>query len=142
MKRQFGIVGICRQENAMNPRRIVIADDNEFILDATATALRLAGYTVDTAENGVEALQAVDREAPFLILLDLRMPVLDGYGVARALRRQGRSIPVIVMTSSEMGKAWAEEIGAVAYLPKPFSVTELMTEVGRVASETPLPRAA
>jgi|SwirhisoilCB3_FD_contig_31_12491032_length_630_multi_3_in_0_out_0_1 CheY-like chemotaxis protein len=126
----------------MKERHIVVADDNEIILDATATALRLAGYVVDTAENGAEVLAAVERSAPALILLDLRMPVLDGYGVARALRERGRRIPLIVMTSSEHGKAWAKKIGAAAFLAKPFSLSELLSEVERLLAPKIRARAA
>ncbi len=121
------IRGIAVWEN-----RILIAEDNEILLDATATALELAGYLVDRASDGAEALDAIEHNPPAAILLDLRMPVVDGYGVAQELKRRGLRIPIIVMTTAEQGQFWARKMDAVAFLPKPFGAGELVAMVQRL----------
>ena len=112
--------------------RILVADDDDILLDATATALRMAGYSVDTASNGIEALQVMERNRPAAIVLDLRMPRLDGYQLSRRLKQQGMRIPIIVMTASEDGESWATRMGAAAFLPKPFSTVDLIDAVRRL----------
>src|SRR4051794_21069814 len=102
-------------------RRILVADDDDILLDATATTLRMAGYNVDTAVDGIEALSSVEKNLPAAIVLDLRMPGLDGYELSRRLKQRRIRIPIILMTASEHGEEWAERIGAAAYLAKPFA---------------------
>jgi len=106
--------------------RILIAEDSELLRDATATALRLAGCRVDTASNGVEALERIKKRRPDVLILDVRMPLLDGFGVSRSLVEQGMDIPIILMTANEQGEEWARQIGAQAFLRKPFSTQELI----------------
>jgi len=106
--------------------RILIAEDSELLRDATATALRLAGCRVDTASNGVEALERIKKRRPDVLILDVRMPLLDGFGVSRSLAEQGMDIPIILMTANEQGEEWARQIGAQAFLRKPFSTQELI----------------
>jgi CheY-like chemotaxis protein len=86
---------------------------------------------VITAENGAEALAVVNGES--LILLDMRMPVLDGWGFARQLRASGKRPPIVVMTAAENARRWAEEIGADGYLSKPFELDTLIAAVERYA---------
>ncbi|HEX4744640.1 MAG TPA: response regulator, partial [Candidatus Limnocylindria bacterium] len=68
---------------------------------------------------------------PFLMLLDMRMPVLDGWGVAAALRGSRHRFPVIVMTAAENAKRWADEIEADDHIAKPFDLSELLSCVER-----------
>jgi CheY-like chemotaxis protein len=104
------------------------------IRQVVAHALRFEGYQVRSASNGLEALDAVEHERPAVVLLDMRMPVLDGWGFARELRARGSDVPIIVMTAACDPQLWADQIGAQACLSKPFSLTELASTVGRFAA--------
>ncbi len=98
-----------------------------------AEILALEGYGVATAANGPEALAAIERaEArPALVLLDMRMNVLDGWGFARALRDRGLDLPIVGMTATQSARRWAEEIGAQGHVAKPFDLGELLAAVAR-----------
>lgn len=106
---------------------VLVVDDDTSILDTVSAILSGEGYDVVSAATGQEALAAVARKRPLLILLDMRMPVMDGWAVARALREQGISVPIVVMTAAESAKRWADEVGAEGYLAKPFGLDELAT---------------
>jgi DNA-binding response OmpR family regulator len=109
---------------------ILVVDDNEDLLGTIAAALEMRGYRVVTADNGKSALAELERGMPALILLDMNMPVLDGAGFVREFRnRFGRRVPIAVMTAAEDSKVRAEEVGADAYLGKPFDVSDLITMV-------------
>ena len=110
---------------------ILVVDDDPSILDTVQAILEGEGYSVVTATNGREALQVLERVTPFLMLLDMRMPVLDGWGVAAALRGSRHRFPVIVMTAAENAKRWADEIKADDHIAKPFDLSELLACVER-----------
>lgn len=110
---------------------VLVVDDDTSILDTVSAILSGEGYDVMSAASGAEALEAVARQHPLLILLDMRMPVMDGWAVARALRGQGISVPIVVMTAAESAKRWADEVGAQGYLAKPFGLDELLATVER-----------
>ena len=110
---------------------ILVVDDDLSILATIREVLELEGHAVEVARNGAEALDSISRSWPSLVLLDMRMPVLDGWGFAQQLRARGVTIPVVVMTAAHNARAWAEEIGADAYLAKPFDLIELLTVVER-----------
>ncbi len=130
-------------------RRILVVDDDPEIRRFIEAALGDAGYTVRLAANGSEALAAVDTHHPDLILLDVRMPGVDGWQVLDALRSAaGAQTPVVVMTASFTGQDQALRSGAQGYLAKPFELSDLLDCVdlhSRLAlddglRETPLPR--
>ena len=108
------------------PHDILVIDDDPAILATVADILRDEGYAVRTAANGAEGLAAVEQQRPALILLDMRMPVLDGWGVTRALRERGLRVPVVVMTAAQDARRWAQEVGAAHALAKPFDIVELL----------------
>ncbi|HEV8229502.1 MAG TPA: response regulator [Candidatus Limnocylindria bacterium] len=110
---------------------ILVVDDDTSILDTVSSILTQEGYSVVSAASGEEALAAIDREPPSLILLDMRMPVMDGWAVARALRDRGVAVPIVVMTAAESAKRWADEIQAEGYLAKPFGLDDLLSTVDR-----------
>jgi DNA-binding response OmpR family regulator len=93
--------------------------------------LESEGLDVRTAANGAEALDCLNEFAPALILLDMRMPVLDGWGFAEQLRARRLGYPIVVMTAAESARTWAEEIGATSYIAKPFDVNELLQTIER-----------
>lgn len=110
---------------------VLAVDDDPSILELVKDILAGEGYAVEGARNGVEALASLERKRPCVILLDMRMPALDGWGVAAELRRRGLSYPVVVVTAAENARGWAAEIGADAYLAKPFQLSELLQVVSR-----------
>ena len=116
----------------MPERPILVVDDDPTILLSVAELLELEGYAVATASNGAEALEMTLRLEPNLVLLDMRMPVLDGWGYARSARSEGLAPRIVIMTAAHDARRWADEIGAEAYVPKPFEADELITTVARL----------
>ncbi|HEY1014942.1 MAG TPA: response regulator [Herpetosiphonaceae bacterium] len=108
---------------------ILVIDDDPAILDTVAEMLEFEGYAVQVAANGAEGLAAVERLRPALVLLDMRMPVLDGWGFASRLRERGIELPVVVMTAAQDAQRWASDIAATGYLAKPFEYQELLSAV-------------
>jgi two-component system, chemotaxis family, chemotaxis protein CheY len=113
-------------------RPILVVDDDPTILVTVCEALDLEGFPFVTATNGAEALESVDRNDPSLVLLDMRMPVLDGWGFMGAVRERGLNLSVVVMTAAADARRWAREIGAQGVLPKPFELDELLSAVERL----------
>lgn len=105
---------------------ILVVDDDQSIVETIRAILESEGYSVITAANGREALQVLEHVTPFLMLLDMRMPVLDGWGVAAALRGSKHRFPVVVMTAAENARRWADEIKADDHLAKPFDLNDLI----------------
>lgn len=116
----------------MAERPILVVDDDPGILSAVSDALSGEGYAVETAINGAAALDKLDTVSPGLILLDMRMPVMDGWKFASALRSRGLSVPILVMTAAANAAGWAREIEADGYLAKPFDVGDLLAQVARL----------
>ena len=111
---------------------ILVVDDDESIRQTVSEILEVEGYRVAAAANGEEALARVEQSKPALVLLDMRMPVLDGWGFARVLRERGIRLPILVMTAAQNARSWAEEIGADGYVAKPFDLDELLSKVERL----------
>lgn len=114
--------------------RILVVDDDPSIVAVVSEILIAEGHDVVSAENGAEALAKANGEA--LVLLDMRMPVLDGWGFAREFRAAGKRSPIVVMTAAENASRWAAEIGAEGYLAKPFEIDALIAAVERHATDT------
>lgn len=112
---------------------VLVVDDEPDIRATVSAMLEIEGYAVTEAANGADALHRVEERAPDVILLDMRMPVLDGWGFARQFRAAGKRAPIIVMTAAENARRWAEEIGADGYLAKPFEIDALIAAVERHA---------
>jgi diguanylate cyclase (GGDEF)-like protein len=127
-------------------QRILVVDDEEHIRKIVRFQLERAGYTVDTAEDGIEALKAVDQSHPDLVLLDLMMPNMDGYEVCRRLKSnyQTNHIPIIMVTAKAdlENKLQGFEDGANDYIAKPFAITELLVRVKNVLQWSQLQRQA
>ena len=107
-------------------------DDDPSIVAVVSDILIAEGHDVVSAENGADALTKVEGQA--LVLLDMRMPVLDGWGFTREFRASGKRCPIVVMTAAENARRWAEEIGAEGYLAKPFEIDALIATVERFAT--------
>jgi CheY-like chemotaxis protein len=109
--------------------RVLVVDDEPHIRATVSAMLETEGYAVDEAANGADALHAVEQRAPDVILLDMRMPVLDGWGFARELRRRGHRTPIVVMTAARDAARWAGEVAAATFVAKPFGLDDLITAV-------------
>jgi CheY-like chemotaxis protein len=115
-------------------KRILLVEDDRFLRKAAEATLRRHGFTVNTAVDGEDALQQVQRESPDLILLDLIMPKLQGFEVLRILKQDPstQQIPVIVLSNlgQESDVRQALEGGAAAYFVKAnLSLQELVSRV-------------
>jgi CheY-like chemotaxis protein len=111
-------------------RPILVVDDDPAILATVSGALDLEGLPFVTATNGAEALEVIEgAQRPSLVLLDMRMPVLDGWGFMRVVRERGLSLTVVVMTAAADARRWGREIGAHSVLAKPFELDELLAAV-------------
>ncbi|MBV9322584.1 MAG: response regulator [Chloroflexi bacterium] len=112
--------------------RILVVDDDTSIRSFVEMALDSVGYVVSTAGNGAQALEVTDQVHPDLILLDMRMPVMDGWTFARTYRQQaGPHAPIVVITAATDAGERAAEIQADGYLGKPFDLDELLGLVSR-----------
>ncbi len=110
---------------------LVIDDEPDIVLLVTET-LRLEGYKMQTASNGREGLEAVQKELPDLILLDMKMPVMSGPEFAREFRaRFDHQIPIVVVTASAEARNCAAETGAADWIGKPFDLDKLVEVVSR-----------
>lgn len=112
---------------------VLLVEDHETSADGYAQLLAGAGYRVARAKNGYEALAEVSREAPSLVLLDLKLPKLDGWDLLQRLKADASvaSVPVVVVTADPLPThhEMARSRGAVAVLSKPIDPAELLAVV-------------
>ncbi len=113
--------------------RILIVDDDRPSLKMTAFLLREEGYTVFTADNGIDALRMIDEKTPDLLVLDVMMPGMDGWEVTRQLRRS-TNLPIIILSAKgeTSDRVFGLDLGADDYLAKPFEPSELLARVRSV----------
>ena len=114
---------------------VLVVDDDPTIRSSISDILDLEGYPVATASNGAEALALVEQAVPSLVLLDMRMPIMDGWRFAGALSQRRIDVPIVVVTAAQDAEDWAREVGAEAFLAKPFELTELLEVVRRHRAE-------
>ncbi|HEX8439257.1 response regulator [Archangium sp.] len=116
---------------------VLVVDDDPDMQEVMVLTLEVGDYRVSRASNGREALERVEVEMPDLILLDMRMPVMDGWTFAAELRRRyGHHAPIVVCTAAEDAQRRAREVDARGCLSKPFELDELL---GLVESVVPSP---
>src|SRR4026209_2958694 len=123
------------------PSRILIVDDEPNILGTVTPLLRSRGYEVSSAMTGRAGLDAVERDKPDLIVLDLGLPDMDGVDVCRQMR-QATGVPILVLSArgAEGDKVAALDAGADDYVTKPFGAEELLARIrasSRRAESTP-----
>lgn len=115
-------------------RRVLVVEDDDTIGELLEAALGDAGYEVAVAAGGAAGLELAARFKPHLVLLDLRMPGVDGRAFASAYRkRTRRPAPIAVLTAVRDAEKVAEAISAQAILAKPFELGELLNLVARLA---------
>ncbi|MSQ10286.1 MAG: response regulator transcription factor [Dehalococcoidia bacterium] len=109
---------------------LLVVEDDEHIAEPLIYGLRAEGFHVIHARDGVEGVEAARRDHPDLVLLDVMLPKLDGFGVARQLRTES-VVPIIMLTArgQEMDRVMGLELGADDYVAKPFSFRELLARI-------------
>ncbi|MFH1645043.1 MAG: response regulator [Candidatus Omnitrophota bacterium] len=119
-------------------KKVLVVDDEIDILKIVAFRLEKAGYKVLKAVDGNEALNVIEKERPNLILLDLRLPLIDGYEVRRRLLRNEelKKIPIILITASILKpiEEKIEEMQVQDYVIKPFEMEDLLSKVEKYIS--------
>jgi two-component system response regulator MprA len=118
--------------------RILVVDDDRAVRESLRRSLSFNGYTVDLAEDGVEALDAITNERPDALILDVMMPRMDGLEVCRQLRGTGDDIPILVLTARDTvsERVSGLDAGADDYLPKPFALEELLARLRALLRRT------
>lgn len=119
-------------------KEILIIEDEQGILMSLKDEFELQGYVVHTAEDGERGLKLARERKPDLIILDIMLPVLDGYEVCKKLRMEGNTTPIIMLTvrDKEVDKVLGLELGADDYVTKPFSFPELTARVKAIFRRT------
>jgi len=123
------------------PRRLLIVDDEPLIVEVLSEHFK-GDYQIDTAFNGTDALTAVLRERPDVVLLDINMPRLNGVEVLKDIKQIDDSIAVIMVTANEQVALAAEALknGAFGYVPKPFDFRYLDHMVAAIFDRPSNPR--
>lgn len=120
-----------------NVTRVLVIDDDASIRQVIAYALADEGYQVDEASDGQTALDLVEHRHPDIILLDMKMPGMDGWQFARLYRqRYGHQAPIIVLTAAQDASQRGWDVNAESYVAKPFEIEVLVARVSAIAKTT------
>jgi two-component system KDP operon response regulator KdpE len=113
------------------PLRVLVVDDEPAILRFLRASLESQGYIVTTAADARTALDLIRRQAADLAVLDLGLPDMDGLDVVRQIRKDGETLPVIILSSrdNESAKVTAFDLGVDDYVTKPFGIDELLARI-------------
>jgi CheY-like chemotaxis protein len=115
--------------------RVLVIDDDDDLRMLIAAVLEAEGYSVDVAADGAEGLASVEHALPDVVVLDMKMPRMDGPTFARELHRQyGHRAKVLVLTAADDARRRAEEVNADGWLGKPFDLDALVAAVRKQAS--------
>ncbi len=119
-------------------KKVLIIDDDREILRGLSIRLKAAGYEINTACNGQQGLSDANEKQPDAIVLDVRMPGMDGLTTLEKLREQPttKTIPVIMLSASIVDQAKALELGARYFLEKPYDTKKLTTALHAAIAET------
>ncbi|OJX67082.1 MAG: DNA-binding response regulator [Micrococcales bacterium 73-13] len=122
----------------MTGPRILVVDDEPNIRDLLATSLRFAGFAVRTVGNGAAAISAVIEEEPDLIVLDVMLPDINGFGVTKRLRASGYTSPILFLTAKDdtEDKITGLTVGGDDYVTKPFSLDEIVARIRAILRRT------
>jgi DNA-binding response OmpR family regulator len=122
-------------ERPSDSRLVLVVDDDPDILQTLALCLSTEGYRVLQASNGQEALDTLARERPAVVLLDLMMPVMDGWQFVTELDARGwRRMPLLILSADRAVQAHALKLKADGFLAKPFDLDELLGKVSSLVA--------
>ena len=118
-------------------KKILVIDDEKDILSVLGSRLKASGYEVFTASNGSEGMEILKKNLPNMILLDIVMPVMDGFEFFKALRKdtQKEDIPVLILTARKGMKDMFEALGVDEVIVKPFESAELLSKISAVFTD-------
>ena len=118
--------------------RLLVVDDEPNVRELLSASLRYAGFEVETAADGQQALALAESYRPDLLVLDVMMPGLDGFGVVRRMRQAGRRTPVVFLTARDAAedKISGLTLGGDDYVTKPFSLDEVLARIRAVLRRT------
>jgi two-component system, OmpR family, response regulator len=121
-----------------SPSRILVVDDEDSLADMLSTALRFAGYEVDSEATGFGALESIKKSPPDLVVLDVNLPDIDGFDVCKRIRNDGFLSPVIFLTARDSTDDLRTGFGGGGddYLTKPFSLEELSLRIEAILRRT------
>ncbi|MCM2372824.1 ATP-binding protein [Aporhodopirellula aestuarii] len=121
------------------PSTVLVVDDGEANRKLIELVLTRAGATVITANNGLEAIECIANETPQLVLMDMQMPVLDGYTATRRLREAGFTTPIVALTGNAMrgDREKCEEAGCDDFMTKPINIDQLLQLVSNHLGPAP-----
>ena len=108
---------------------VLVVDDQEVIRDTLQTALDDEGFTVECASNGQEALDILGHWKPCVILLDLMMPVMDGWAFCAAQQQSGDRTPVVLLSAAGELREQAQALCAAGFIPKPFDIDHVVNVI-------------
>lgn len=136
MIRESGRTHAERPDGRTRPRVLVI-DDDDAVCDVLREALTDAGYAVATVPHGAAALELVRHHQPAVILLDLRMPIMDGWSFVDQYRRQARPpASVILLSALKDVEDSARRIGAAGFIKKPFELDHVLSQIESCIAES------
>jgi two-component system OmpR family response regulator len=122
----------------MTKTKVLIVDDEPNIRDLLSTSLRFAGFEIQTAANGAQAVAAVAELEPDIILLDVMLPDMNGFSITKKLRAQGIEAPILFLTARDEteDKITGLTVGGDDYLTKPFSLDEVVARIHAILRRT------
>ena len=118
-------------------KKILLVEDNELNYEIAKTVLEEAGFRVDGASNGKEAVDKASDNTYDVILMDIQMPIMDGYEATKELRRLGNRTPIIAMTANAFSedRKKAKDVGMDGYIPKPINVNKLVSTIMNILGD-------
>jgi two-component system, OmpR family, response regulator len=133
------VTDVLPPTNGATPEaRLLVVDDEPNIVELLSTSLRFAGFEVATAMTGADAVKAVERTHPDLVVLDVMLPDIDGFVVLRRLQAANRPLPVVFLTARDANedKVNGLTLGGDDYVTKPFSLEEVVARIRAVLRRT------
>jgi two-component system OmpR family response regulator len=122
----------------MNPLKVLVVDDEPNIRDLLSASLRFAGHQVLTSPNGTDAINKIVEQQPDIILLDVMLPDVSGFGVTKKIRSMGIETPILFLTARDdtEDKITGLTVGGDDYVTKPFSLDEIMARISAIMRRT------
>ncbi|EIC92415.1 putative two component system response regulator [Candidatus Aquiluna sp. IMCC13023] len=118
--------------------KVLVVDDEPNIRDLLSASLRFAGHQVATAANGTDAINMITETKPDIVLLDVMLPDISGFGVTKKIRGMGIEVPILFLTARDdtEDKVTGLTVGGDDYVTKPFSLDEIMARISAIIRRT------